>query len=92
MPAVLQRTSTASSEVYFSRRVRFFAPLVSMYTFQVYRDWGIDGINNSGVKSSIIRPGDLGWNLQETKETRAKLTTFEREDWLAPGMEAYDNP
>ena len=32
---------------------------------------------------------DLGWTLQDSVETFARLRTFE-EDWAAPGMEAYD--
>jgi len=92
MSTVLQRTSTASSEVRFVRRVSLclYAPLVRMCTFKYYRDWGTSGINNSAAKSTIINPVDLGWSLQETKETRAKLAAFE-EDWLTPGMEAYDD-
>jgi hypothetical protein len=32
---------------------------------------------------------ELGWSIDEAKETRARLATLE-EDWDAPGMEAYD--
>ena len=32
---------------------------------------------------------NLGWSVEEAKETRARLAALE-EDWDAPGMEAYD--
>ncbi|OCR00627.1 hypothetical protein BCD67_11655 [Oscillatoriales cyanobacterium USR001] len=32
---------------------------------------------------------DLGWSEEETKETYYRLLSF-KEDWEAPGMEAYD--
>jgi hypothetical protein len=32
---------------------------------------------------------DLGWSVEEAKETRARLSSLE-EDWDTPGMEAYD--
>jgi hypothetical protein len=32
---------------------------------------------------------DLGWSEEETKETYYRLLNF-KEDWEAPGMEAYD--
>jgi hypothetical protein len=32
---------------------------------------------------------DLGWSEAETKETYYRLLSF-KEDWEAPGMEAYD--
>ena len=32
---------------------------------------------------------NLGWSEEETKETYYRLLNF-KEDWEAPGMEAYD--
>jgi hypothetical protein len=32
---------------------------------------------------------DLGWSEEEIKETYYRLLNF-KEDWEAPGMEAYD--
>jgi hypothetical protein len=32
---------------------------------------------------------DLGWSEEEIKETYYRLLSF-KEDWEAPGMEAYD--
>lgn len=32
---------------------------------------------------------DLGWSEEETRETYYRLLNF-KEDWEAPGMEAYD--
>ena len=92
MSTFLQRTSTASSNILFAENfnVKLYAPISRMIAYNDYKDWGVFGISNSGAKSTIIRPDDLGWSIQETKETRTKLATFE-EDWLAPGMEAYDN-
>jgi hypothetical protein len=33
---------------------------------------------------------DLGWSEEEARETYYRLLTF-KEDWEAPGMEAYDD-
>lgn len=86
MPQVLERTSTASSETFVTRHVRFFGPRVRVIVAYDYRDLGTFSFNNSGRR----RPSDLGWSRQQTLETRKKLAALE-EDWLVPGMEEYDS-
>jgi hypothetical protein len=44
---------------------------------------------NEATKSELAIE-DLGWSPEETKETYYRLLNF-KEDWEAPGMEAYDD-
>ena len=39
--------------------------------------------------SAPLLVSNLGWSVEEAKETRTRLAALE-EDWDAPGMEAYD--
>lgn len=41
-----------------------------------------------GVRPTLL-VADLGWTTEEAVETRYRLLAF-KEDWEAPGMEAYD--
>ena len=98
MTAILERNSTGATVVCVSRMGTVDIPRVQLLATFSYQDWGRAGINNSGADilpfsnacQNVVRPSDLGWDRQQTLETRFKLSSFE-EDWLFPGMEAYDN-